>query len=399
MQQEIIGQNAENVNGKLEFSSAEQWFIHPAYAKHIIEIQGKRPITTGWNRHEGTPDLVRAFIARGSNLGMLGREFCAIDGDITAPGLAKIARDLALEILGSAPCRGRDDSPKWLLQYVGNGLRKRRFECTTEDGKTHAVELLATGQQYAIHGRHPDGCMYRWDREPDPWNASVITAEQIDTYFRTLADRFVRIAGATITKNGLGGALATARSRDQDTLLAPGGPDEALAALKAWREARGAAHSEHYPHDKFVELCAAFRGATGDAADELYEDFLSLAPGGRDVDDNTHKTYHSFGDVALGWSRLCEITNYVSPTTSFAAYPLPDDAALPADPGDAFSHHALALTFADKHVGDLQFVPDVGWHQWTANRWSLDKKNAAKNLSRQICRDTAQYVPLEGNNA
>src|SRR5262249_12806700 len=154
-------------------------------------------------------------------------------------------------------------------------LRKRRLECVDQQGTTHAAELLACGQQVVLDGVHPDGSRYVWDRdEISPWDLTTITSAQWEEFCRSLAERLRRGAGCTIVKDGLGGALKTARTVDAASLLAPEPCGEnALAAMREWKERRGAAHSEHMPHDKFVELCAAFHGSVGDMADELYEDF------------------------------------------------------------------------------------------------------------------------------
>jgi hypothetical protein len=312
----------------LEFTRTQLW---TPFARDIIGLAGKRPLCKGWTTWQGNTEYMETLATRGHNFGLLAANFPAVDIDITAPMLAQVACELATEIIGAAPTRTRGGASKCLLMYAAppGGLRKRRLEFTTPDGVTHAVELLATGQQYVVDGQHPDGGAYDWSITPDPWDLLTITGEQWDAFARTLADRLTRILGPrTITKDGLGGAALAARTREQSSLLAPN-PAEAVRALQEWRDRRREGHAEHMPHDDFVQLCAAFRGSVGDLADELFEDFRELCPAGRDTDDNTHKTYHSFGDVALGWSRLCEITDYV-PATSFAT-PVDED-ALPDDP-------------------------------------------------------------------
>jgi hypothetical protein len=333
----------EEVKPSQEHPRAEKW---RAFAPEIIGLDGKRPLAKDWQNWQGSTDYMGRLEENGRNFGLLGRHFPGVDIDISNPVLAGIARTLALEIIGPAPVRTRADSPKCLLMYRGDGFRKRRLEGRTEVNLTAwkadpsvkadtCVELLARGQQYAIDGRHPDGAMYAWDRQPSPWDLTEITADKWDTFIRTVADRLKRVANIAILKDGLGSAIHAGNARDQEGLLAPD-PAEAIEAMRQWAERNGEAHADHYPHDKFVELCAAFRGSVGVQADELYDDFRELCPGGRDVDGNTEKTYHSFADVSIGWSRLCEITDYVSTTSGFAAAQLPDEGnaeAFPADPG------------------------------------------------------------------
>jgi putative DNA primase/helicase len=384
---ELITEKLGNVNGIGHQTRAEQW---REFAPDIIGLDGKRPLVKGWLSWQGSTDYLQRLERAGANYGLLARRFPAIDIDITAPGLANVARRLALETFGEAPTRTRRDSPKCLLMYRGEGLRKRRMEFRTEDGTVHAVELLGRGQQVAVDGIHPDGCRYEWDRQPNPGDLTTITAEQWETYARTLADRLQRIANATILKDGCGGAAARVVARQQDTLLAPS-PEEALDALRTWAERRGAAHGEHMPHDQFVELCAAFRGAVGTLADELYDDFRELAPGGRDVDENTWKTYHSFGDVSLGWSRLQQLTDYVPATLGVVEED--EEAELPEAPEGAFSHDALARRFAILHADDMRFVASRGkWFEWSAGHWCLDEKLHAMTVAREVCRQAAQHA-------
>jgi Biotin-lipoyl like len=72
--------------------------------------------------------------------------------------------------------------------------------------------------------------------------------------------------------------------------------------------------AQRAPHDEFVQLVASFRGAAGDDADALYDEFCELLPGDRPTDGNTYKTYHSMeGGVNLGWSRLSAVPRFQPP--------------------------------------------------------------------------------------
>src|SRR5258707_4649461 len=303
---------------------AQKW---QSFAAEVIGVRRgeKRPFEKGWSTWHGTPDYMARLDRADHNYGMLSRRLPGIDGDITKSGLAKIARDTALEILGPAPLRTRAGTSKFLLMYrTDELLRKRFFIFKDGEGNEHKVELLASGQQYVVAGVHPDGSDYVWNEQPSPWELSTITAEQWDNYCRALAERLQRAAGVTVVKDGLGGALvSTAIRRDADSLLAPE-PEDALAAMMQWKERRGDAHNEHMPHDEFVQLCAAFHGAAGEDAEALYDEFCELLPGDRPTDGNTYKTFHSMeGGVNLGWSRLCQITGFIPPDTFDA--PLTED--------------------------------------------------------------------------
>src|SRR5215813_2742797 len=87
------------------------------FASEIIALRGKRPITKGWADWHGTPQGLARFEADGHNFGMLARRYPGLDIDVTRPGLVALARDLALQIFGQAPIRGRVGSCKILLMY------------------------------------------------------------------------------------------------------------------------------------------------------------------------------------------------------------------------------------------------------------------------------------------
>jgi D5 N terminal like len=55
-----------------------------------------------------------------------------------------------------------------------------------------------------------------------------------------------------------------------------------------------------------------------------------------------------------------------------------------------FSDDALALRFADQHVGDLRYVADWGkWLSWDGARWQIDRTLAVFDRARAICRAAA----------
>jgi Family of unknown function (DUF5906) len=263
----------------------------------------------------------------GHGFGMLGREYPAIDIDVTLPLIADVCAEEAGAAFGYAPVRRRGTSKCLLMYRMGNEtLRKRLLVFTAPNGTEQAVELLATGQQYVIDGVHPDGQPYTWSEQPNPWNLNTITAAQWDTYCEALGKRLIAI-GCTITKDGRGGATSTAGVKPSpESLLAPNPEVDPIAAMLYWKERHG---DEHIPHDKFVDLCASFHGAAGNHADELFEQFRECLPGERATEENTDKTFHSFdAGVRLGWSKLCQITGFIPPDT-FAEEPAPESMDAP----------------------------------------------------------------------
>ena len=51
---------------------------------------------------------------------------------------------------------------------------------------------------------------------------------------------------------------------------------------------------------------------------------------------------------------------------------------------------ALALTFVERHGGELRYVDEWSkWLVWNSTVWQQDKRRAVFNLARQVCRETA----------
>jgi putative DNA primase/helicase len=70
-------------------------------------------------------------------------------------------------------------------------------------------------------------------------------------------------------------------------------------------------------------------------------------------------------------------------------YLSPNDDRL-AESAPAFSDEDLALRFASRHAGDLQYVAAWSkWVQWTGSYWRFDDTKLAFDLSRKVCRDAA----------
>lgn len=286
------------------------------FASEIIPLRAdtKRPAMRGWSTWQGSVDWLKQWEREGKGYGMLARRHPGIDIDVTLPGLVSIIRQHALKTFGPAPVRTRPNSSKCLLMYcTDETLRKRRFVFTAQNGSEHAVELLATGQQYVVEGTHPEGGEYAWDR--DAHKLTPITGEQWDTFCTSLAELLQRAAGCTVTKDGLGAKSSQGNAaRCGEGLLAPDPQVDPVLAMRHWAERWRTNDMHVLPHDAFIDLCAAFRGAAGDHADSLFDDFRECLPAPRDTEEGTEYRFHSFDSgVRLGWSRLCQITGYAEP--------------------------------------------------------------------------------------
>jgi hypothetical protein len=136
-----------------------------------------------------TLDEAKIAHRTGAVIGMLGRNFPALDIDVEDGEIADEIEKLAFKILGPAPVRVRAGSSRRLLMYAGGGLQKRRIEFFTRDGRKHAIELLATGQYYNLAGIHPSGQPYEWRGEHPctigPYGLTVVNAGMAEQCFRS----------------------------------------------------------------------------------------------------------------------------------------------------------------------------------------------------------------------
>jgi putative DNA primase/helicase len=65
-----------------------------------------------------------------------------------------------------------------------------------------------------------------------------------------------------------------------------------------------------------------------------------------------------------------------------------------------FSDDALALAFADRHVGQLLYVPAWStWLRWDGCRWAKDDTLRVFDLVRELCRAQALVAEVEGGKA
>jgi hypothetical protein len=121
----------------------------------------------GWQELSPTVADLKEWQAWGAGVGMQGRNFPAIDVDISDPILADEVSALIRKCLGAGPVRTRKNSPRRLhmfrLAYGSEPLRKKRLAFCDKNGVKHAVELLGMGQQYVVEGLHPSGVPYQWD--------------------------------------------------------------------------------------------------------------------------------------------------------------------------------------------------------------------------------------------
>jgi hypothetical protein len=129
---------------------------------------GKRPLSNSWPEHarQNPPFCAAAPAVRHAmNTGILCDGLQAIDLDIDDPELAQRIRDLATSMLGEAPTRTRQGSPRVLMLYAAaEGEPPKRTITGSSHTKTQSckIEILGHGQQFVARGRHYTGAALEW---------------------------------------------------------------------------------------------------------------------------------------------------------------------------------------------------------------------------------------------
>ena len=171
---------------------------------------GKRPILSGWQTIEISPDEVREW-RRGryrdcTNTGIRTGLLVAIDIDVLEPVLSDRLQDLALKVFGTTPLRRIGKAPKSLLCYrVAETIPKAETpEFILPDGTKAQIEVLAKGQQFVAYGIHPDTrTEYEWpEAGPDVvplHDLPSVRADAIKAYLAS-AEVLIREAGGRSVK-------------------------------------------------------------------------------------------------------------------------------------------------------------------------------------------------------
>lgn len=168
----------------------------------IVPIKkGKKfPTLRGWQDVRATKEDVDGWLGNGhadGGVGVLCRKTAAVDIDCLDKQINHRLLHWLDENIGMSPVRvGK--KPKCIAIFRVEGAFKKIKSCEYEDaqGRRHAVEVLADGQQFVAFGIHPDTQQpYKWVREDIsqiPQNKlPVITQEQATRfieYFERLAN-------------------------------------------------------------------------------------------------------------------------------------------------------------------------------------------------------------------
>ncbi len=266
----------------------------------------KGPTMKGWQNHQATAVEVKDWTSKGVNVGMLAKNFGCIDIDVMDSQLVSKIVPIAWDIIGPTP-RRIGQPPKCLMPYRTDFPMKKQTFAATKDGVTHSIEFLGDGQQYIVHGMHPNGKPYRWADgnlfEIKPDNLPGLTIERLAEFYQALRDKV--FVGWDIKC-----ALIQTETTPADV---PSAEDSApvFTTVNMWqvhRAVNGIPNTPESDRDLWQRMAHYIKGSVEPEDDqEALGIFLKWsAQWPESSEDNDLKLWNSIdrGDMRSGWKQL-----------------------------------------------------------------------------------------------
>ncbi len=347
-----------------------------------------------WPQHAATTSDIRSWdlwrFILDAGIGLQSRNFPGVDIDVTDHYLSDLIAMLADYKLGFAPERvGR--APKRLLTYrfaPREAMGKRRVEFKAADGSTHAVEILATGQQYVVEGTHP-GTMkpYAWTNGVSPASLGAaaltpVTVAQIDDFLNEVVKLIQSNGGTVLSRSGASIAAQP---------VAPSAPS-ALQGDPAMIEEALNHIGNDFGYDDWITLCAATKAALGDdeAHYPIFESWCLLY-GGNDANtarakwDSLKPPYRVGAELIYrkaglkgwdGWAKTWGLEDESQP------------APHPVDPSEIY----LSGLFAKRHQGRFRWDRGAkSWFLFDGAIWRADVKDTVTHTLKLLCNEAAGW--------
>lgn len=371
----------------------------------IGKIPGRR-LSSGlwagynWRKDVALSEDVRRWSNDGANVGLRAGLFPAVDIDCLDPIIVQQVRERALAVLGPAPVRiGR--APKALLMYrTAEPFGRMRLILRKPNGEQGLVEILGEGQQYLVHGTHPNtGLPYAWEQDPTTFDLTTITGEQARAFLDALADELALFY--VVDRVGDGRKNDGTVAADQEGLVAP--------SIEMLAEAVSLIPNDDTTapgRDEYIQMGYAIRAAGGDDHEqEAFEVFAAWA-GKHEADGRVGGNPETWlsdwrrirGPYKLGWNWIAELARaygFNDASSDFEAIePTPDTTeATPV----AESEQDLARRIIERNRNILRYVPQKGcWLVWENSRWRIDAELLAEDIIKRGLRDIADKVARRG---
>jgi P4 family phage/plasmid primase-like protien len=349
----------------------------------LVLLKGKAPVQTAWQKYEATMEDSEEWADK--NVGLLAARFPAIDCDVTDKDLSRRIYVIARDMFGAETPMRIGLMPKWLMPFrAGEKMTKRKLEFTTAAGEKHAVEVLATGQQYVIQGIHPD------TKKPYKWAVPLVAVEELPELTKDRVTEFfaevtekLESCGCTITSD------TTAADRvnvDPEQLYAP-----SLDTLRSAVEA--IVNSPDVPREAYVSIGHAIKGATPAEHDaEGLDIFLEWALRGPSEDaerptefwngirrDNISNGWDLVRKAAAlqGWNDAPAAVEQAQQEFEPVVEYDPDEAPeMPLTLGQAGEDSELNNYIVERTT-DVLCTGNKDWFMWDGRRWLEDPREFA----------------------
>jgi P4 family phage/plasmid primase-like protien len=355
-----------------------------------------------WLDHVATLDDAKRWANDGANIGLQAAYYPGVDIDTLDPWLAGVVQQVAVEVLGPAPCRiGR--APKRLLMYRTGAPFARLAVIIHKDGQKHLVEVLGQGRQYLIDGVHPSGSRYSWDRDITEVKLTQITLADVERFFAVLTER-LDMFDLTVERVG-DGKLREKNAQPQADLLAP--------SFDALREAVALIPNGNdlFPErDDYIKMGYAIRAAAGEEHEEdAFELFLDWAvrwDGGTNDPDVVRSDWRRMHPpYSVGWGWIAELAagfGFERAKHEFEADKVEatkDEAERDEGP-PAYSDQWLTERVLEESGQLLRYVNAFGrWYVWDGSRWRPDAVLLADFLISSALRRQAAIIIRRGATA
>lgn len=358
-----------------------------SHAAVLVHAGSKHPIGKNWQHSVCTADDINAHIAGGGNLGLRANVYPSIDIDIKDASLRPIAdraAQLASAHCGEAPVRGRSDSPSRMMLYRASEYLPRNptIEFRTHEGLIGKIELRAGLHQNVVHGVHPEGARYSWDREFHPWELATLQPGAWDVFRHAFLDYLQALGGCTVVSKGNTNSV---EAPDRQPL---GNPAHAAPSAADVMEALARQPNTHerFPNrGDIVHFMAAVKSALGhwadDYADKVIEWSAQYDGPNEFTWDQARAMWDSIHDSAHGWSYVDDITRgktqlgvYIDPAQRLKFTGIHIDDLTDITEPDDFVEDFLcdgnrSVIFGQSNVGKSFIALDLCLHVGSSKTW------------------------------
>ena len=265
----------------------------------LIPLRGKVPVQNKWTNTKTEDALdVLSWVAEGYNVGLLTKNYPAVDIDVLDPKLSALIQQITKKVLGDAPTRvGK--APKAMLFYRADAAFPKRSLTLQKAGVTHEIEILGDGQQAAVAGEHPDtGKQYLWYpplHEMEPSDLTPVDEVMIEQFFAMVKKELTAL-GWTVTE----GSSSDHHEVDLESLRAP--------SVDMVRElVEKMPNPAEMSRDDQLKMAHAIKGAVGpenvEDGRQIFMEWSQKWDGDVNPDHDEH-IYRGIRNPHTGWKRL-----------------------------------------------------------------------------------------------